>query len=90
MRNLDGTNEKDCVLFMPRLKIVSGLPYKIVVQIHEETPPHKEHFCGRLLLEDWKRSEKDRRVYLLHSLRLTLFFCCSCIAIRRRHCASEE
>ena len=24
--------------------------------------------------EDGKRSEKDRRVYLLHSLRLTLFF----------------
>jgi hypothetical protein len=27
-----------------------------------------------MLFEDWKRSEKDRRVYLLHSLRLTLFF----------------
>jgi len=37
-------------------------------------PPHKKHFCGKLLLEDWKRSEKDRRVYLLHSLRLNLFF----------------
>ena len=29
---LGGTHEKDCVLFMSRLKIVSGLPYKIVIQ----------------------------------------------------------
>jgi len=29
---LSGTHEKDCVLFMSRLKIVSGLPYKIVIE----------------------------------------------------------
>jgi len=27
-----GGHEKDCVLFMSRLKIVSGLPYKIVIE----------------------------------------------------------
>ena len=30
---LGGTHEKDCVLFMSRLKIVSGLPYKIVIEL---------------------------------------------------------
>ena len=29
---LGGTHEKDCVLFMSRLKIVSGLLYKIVIE----------------------------------------------------------
>ena len=29
---LGGTHEKDCGLFMSRLKIVSGLPYKIVIE----------------------------------------------------------
>ena len=36
-------------------------------------PPHKKHFCGRLRLEDRERSKKNRRVYLLHCLRPTLF-----------------
>jgi len=27
-----GLTKKDCVLFMSRLKIVSGLPYKIVIE----------------------------------------------------------
>jgi len=62
-----GLTKKDCVLCMSRLEIVSGFP-------HTLPPPHKKHFCGRLLLEDRERSEKDRRVYPLHSLRLTLFF----------------
>ena len=29
---IGGTHGKDCVLFMSRLKIVSGLPYKIVIE----------------------------------------------------------
>jgi len=30
--NFGGTHEKDCVLFMSRLKLASGLPYKIVIE----------------------------------------------------------
>ena len=96
---LGGTHEKDCVVFMSRLKIVSGLPYKIVI---ESWNAHASSSSQEALL--WKtaargskekrersqsvpvtfpasyssflrkRSEKDRRVYLLHSLSLTLFF----------------
>jgi len=61
---------KDCDLFMSRLKKPSGLPSRIVI---ESWNTHAS-FCGRLLLEDQERSEKDRKVYLLHFLRLTLFF----------------
>ena len=61
---LGGTHEKDCVLFMSRFKIVC-VPNKIVI---ESWNTHASSF------EDRERSQKDCRVYLLHSLRLTLFF----------------
>ena len=52
-RILGGTHEKDCVLFMSRLKIVSGLPYKIVIESWNKhaSSSHKKYFCGRMLLE---------------------------------------
>ena len=57
------------------VKTVSGLPYKIVMEswnTHASSSSQKVLLC-KMFLEDRERSEKDRRVYLLHSLYLTLF-----------------
>lgn len=48
-------------------KIVPSLPYNIVIESWEkhESPPHGEHNCGRLLLEDRERIKTDQRLYRL-------------------------
>ena len=74
---LGGTHEKDCVLFMSRLTNTPSLPYKIVIESWNThaSPSSQETLLRKTVLEDRERSEKDRRMYLLHSLRLTLFLC---------------
>jgi len=53
---LGGTYEKDCVLFMSRLKIVSGLPYKIVI---ESWNTHASSSSQEALL--WKAAARGSR-----------------------------
>jgi len=57
---LGGTHEKDCVtvLFMSRLKIVSGLPYKIVI---ESWNTHASSSSQEALLSVWKATARGSR-----------------------------
>ena len=73
---LGGTHEKDCVLFMSRLKIVSGLPYTIVI---ESWNTHASSSSQEALL--WKaaarglkeKRERSQRVPLALPLSYSLF-----------------
>jgi len=66
---LGRTHEKDCVLFMSRLKIVSGLPYNIVI---ESWNTHASSSSQEVLLwKDAARGLKEKRERL-QSVPLTL------------------